>query len=89
MVDSRTLTAAAGLLGGILLSVVLYLQYDTLLVLLFLPFVPVLFRRGVEAEADATTRVCPDCGFRTADPEFTHCPRDGHRLSERAGDDEK
>lgn len=84
MVDSRTLTAAVGLIGGVLVSLVVYWQYDTLLVLLFLPFLPVLFRRGAEAEAEAaaTVRECPACGFRTADPEFTHCPRDGNRLEE-------
>lgn len=84
MVDSRTLTAAAGLLAGVLISVVVYWQYDTLLVLLFVPFLPILFRRGVEAETEAAarTRECPQCGFRTTDPEFTHCPRDGNRLVE-------
>ena len=84
MVDSRVLTAVAGLVASVAVSLFVYLQYDTLLVFLFLPFLPILFRRGVEAEAEANarTRECPECGFRTADPEFTHCPRDGHRLEE-------
>lgn len=82
MVDSRTLTAAAGLAVGIVVSVVAYVQYDTLLVLLFLPFVPILFRKGVEDEAERAVRECPACEFRTTNPEFTHCPRDGHRLEE-------
>lgn len=82
MVDSRTLTAAAGLAVGVVVSVVAWVQYDTLLVLLFLPFVPILFRKGVEDEAEATVRECPDCGFTATTPEFTHCPRDGHRLEE-------
>lgn len=80
MVDSRTLTAAAGLAVGIVVSVVAYVQYDTLLVFLFLPFVPILFRRGATDEAEPSMRACPECGFSTTNPEFTHCPRDGKRL---------
>lgn len=84
MVDSRALTAAVGLIAGVLVSVFVYWQYDTLLVLLFVPFLPLLFRRGVEAETEAAAQIreCPECGFRTADPEFTHCPHDGNRLEE-------
>lgn len=82
MVDSRTLTAAVGLIVSVLLSLFVYWQYDTLLVLLVVPFLPLLFRRGGEAESErsAQPRECPACGFRTTDPEFTHCPRDGSRL---------
>jgi hypothetical protein len=82
MVDSRTLTAATGLAIGVLVSVVAYVQYDTLLVLLFLPFVPILFGRGTEDETEPTVKECPVCSFRTTNPEFTHCPQDGHRLEE-------
>lgn len=82
MVDSRTLTAAAGLAIGIIASIVAYVQYDTLLVLLFLPFVPILLRNGIEDEAEPAVKECPVCAFRTTNPEFTHCPRDGHRLEE-------
>lgn len=82
MVDSRTLTAIIGLIASIVFSLVVYWQYDTLLVLLVVPFLPLLFRRGAEAESEraAQPRECPECGFRTTDPEFTHCPRDGSRL---------
>lgn len=80
MVDARTLTAAAGLAVGIVVSVVAYIQYDTLLVFLFLPFVPILFRKGAEDEAESSVKECPACGFSTTNPDFTHCPRDGERL---------
>lgn len=80
--DSRTLTAAVGLALGVAVSVVAYVQYDTLLVFLFLPFVPFLFRKGGEDEAEPAVKECPVCAFRTTNPEFTHCPRDGHRLEE-------
>lgn len=82
MVDSRTLTAAAGLAIGVVVSVVAYVQYDTLLVLLFLPFVPFLFRSGDDDQPEPTVKECPVCAFRTTNPEFTHCPRDGYRLEE-------
>ncbi len=44
MVGSRTATAAVGLLGSVLLSVLLWWYFDTLAVFLFVPFVPFLFR---------------------------------------------
>jgi hypothetical protein len=82
MVNSRTLTAAAGLAIGLVISVVAYVQYDTLLVLFVLPFVPILFRNRAENEVDSAVKECPVCAFRTTDPAFTYCPRDGHRLEE-------
>jgi hypothetical protein len=44
---------------------------------LFVPFVPFLFRGARERPP---VRECPVCGFRTRDPEYDYCPRDGHRL---------
>lgn len=82
MVDSRVLTAAVGLLASVAVSLFAYWWFDTLLVFLVLPFLPILFRRGADADQRAHVRECPECGFRTTDPEFTHCPRDGHRLEE-------
>ncbi len=78
MVSSRTLTALAGLVVSLLVSVVLWWQFDTLAFFLFVPFVPFLFRGqggGVES-----VRTCPTCGFRTADDDYDYCPRDGTRL---------
>jgi len=80
MVDSRVLTAGVGLLASVAVSLFAYWQFDTLLVFLVLPFLPILFRRGGDAEAEERVRECPECGFRTTDPEFTHCPRDGREL---------
>jgi hypothetical protein len=82
MVSSRTATALAGLAASLLLSVVAWYYFDTLLLFLFLPFVPFLFRgsSSARAEPDREVRECPRCGFRTTNPEFAHCPRDGTPL---------
>ncbi|WP_225333388.1 hypothetical protein [Halomicrobium urmianum] len=84
MFGSRTLTAAIGLVGSLLLSAVLWWYFDALAVFLFLPFVPFLFRRagggGRAGGSTVTYRECPQCGFRTADPDYEYCPRDGARL---------
>ncbi|AUV83239.1 hypothetical protein C2R22_17645 [Salinigranum rubrum] len=78
MVSSRTLTALAGLVVSLLVSVVLWWQFDTLAFFLFVPFVPFLFRgRGGSEES---VRTCPACGFRTEAEEYDYCPRDGTRL---------
>ena len=69
--------AAAGLLGSLLLSVAAYVYFDTLLLFLFVPFVPFLFRRSTDRPP---VRRCPTCGFRTRSPEFDYCPRDGTEL---------
>lgn len=86
MFGSRSLTALAGLIVSIALSVLLWLYFQTLLVFLFLPFVPFLFRGLSDAGTDRTSqppaRECPQCGFRSTDPGYEYCPRDGRRLDE-------
>jgi hypothetical protein len=78
MLSARTATAGIGLLASLLVSVALWWYFDTLLVFLFLPFVPFLFRgRGRERPP---VRECPVCGFQTRNEEYDYCPRDGHRL---------
>lgn len=81
MVGARTVTAVAGLGASILVSAAAWYYFDTLLVFLLLPFIPLLWRRGQSSTPPA--RTCPTCGFSTRDPEFDYCPRDGAPL-ERA-----
>ena len=79
----RPVTAALGLLASLLASVAAYVYLDTLLLFLFLPLVPFLFR-GLGDDGSAATepsvRECPRCGYRTRNPEHDYCPRDGARL---------
>ena len=77
---SRTLTAVVGLVASLALSVVLWVAFDVPLFLLFVPFVPFLFRRGGDEAGLPAGRECPECGFATRDPEVQFCPRDGTRL---------
>lgn len=79
VVSSRTLTALAGLVVSLLVSVVLWWQFDTLAFFLFVPFVPFLFR-GRGEQGERTVWTCPACGFRTDAEEYDYCPRDGTRL---------
>jgi hypothetical protein len=82
-VRSRLLTAAVGSLASLLVSAAAYVYFDTLLLFLFLPLVPFLFR-GLGDDGSAATeppiRECPRCGYRTRSPEHDYCPRDGARL---------
>jgi hypothetical protein len=80
MAGSRTLTALVGVVVSLLVSVVLWWQFDTLAFLLFVPFVPFLFRRWGRGTPDPTVRRCPGCGFETTDDDYDYCPRDGTRL---------
>lgn len=82
MVGSRTWTAAAGLGVSIAISVLLWMLFDTLLVFLFVPFVPFLFGSGVwrPGTAPQEPRVCPVCGYTSRAEDHVYCPRDGHRL---------
>jgi hypothetical protein len=81
MVSSRTATALAGLLLSLLVSAAVWYLFDFPFLLFAVPFVPVLFgRRG----GDRAVRVCPTCGFRSADPSVAYCPRDGTELDERS-----
>jgi hypothetical protein len=103
---ARVATAIAGLVASVLLSVVAWVYFDLPAFLVFLPFVPFLFRRGSDADTtgynfveyfDTTgcrksprdysrqyespsVRECPVCDFRTRDPNYEYCPRDGERL---------
>lgn len=85
MVGSRTLTALVGLAVSAGLSLLLYRYTGSLLVFLFLPFVPFLFGGGWPpggTDERPPARECSRCDFRTRDPAFDYCPRDGSRLHE-------
>ncbi|HKL28654.1 MAG TPA: hypothetical protein VJ898_05235 [Natrialbaceae archaeon] len=82
--DSRTATALVGLGISVLVTLLAWWYFRTLVVFLILPFVPILFRRLGDREERPPVRTCPRCGFRTHNPEYTHCPRDGTEL-ERGG----
>lgn len=79
MVDPRLVTAFAGIAASLAVSVTAWWYLDTFLFFLLVPFVPLFFGRRGGARP---TRRCPQCGFRTTDPEYEHCPRDGTRLVE-------
>lgn len=81
MVSSRTATALVGLAASLLVSVAAWYYFETLLLFLFVPFVPLLLRGRRDAGTGGpAVRECPACGFRTAEPGFDFCPRDGTRL---------
>jgi len=75
----HTATALAGLFASLGVSALLWWYFDTLLFLLFVPFVPFLLR----GRGDRTVRECPRCGFRSDSEEYEFCPRDGERLERR------
>lgn len=78
MVSARTATAIVGVAISVLVSAAAWIYLDTLLLFLVVPFVPLLFRRR-GGNAPSVKR-CPDCGFETREPSFSHCPRDGTPL---------
>ncbi|MBX0287341.1 hypothetical protein [Haloarcula salinisoli] len=82
MVGSRTLTAVVGLLVSVLVTVALWWYFETLLVFLFLPFIPVLFRGFGGDSGPTIVQECPHCGFQATSEAYDYCPRDGSRLEE-------
>ena len=80
MVGSRTATALVGLTASLAISVAAWVYFDSLLLFLFVPFVPFLFTRGGDGADRPDRASCPTCGFRTPNPDYTHCPLDGTRL---------
>jgi hypothetical protein len=61
---------------------VLWYYFDSLLFLLFVPFVLFLLRGsgGGPDERRPEVTECPACGYRITDPAHDYCPRDGTRL---------
>ena len=81
MVGSRHATAAVGFVGSLLVSAVLWWYFETLLVFLLVPFVPILFRRFGDDRPEVVQE-CPHCGFQGTSDAYDYCPRDGSRLEE-------
>lgn len=79
MVSSRMATALAGLIASLGISIAAWVLFDTLLLFLLVPVVPLLLRHQGEDPPVAAKR-CPVCGFETQEPPFAHCPHDGTRL---------
>lgn len=79
MVGSRTVTAAVGLLLSLFVTVALWWYFDTLLVFLLVPFVPILFR-GFGDDSPTIVQECPHCGFQATTDAYDYCPRDGSPL---------
>lgn len=79
MAESRTLTALAGLVIGLAVSAAVWYFLDSVLLFLFLPFVPVWWWRQTP---DRPLKRCSTCGFQAREPEVAYCPRDGTRLVE-------
>lgn len=81
MPSSRTVTALAGLGVSLAVSAAVWYYFETFLLFLVVPFVPLLLRgRGGGDRTRSRFRRCPACGFRTSVPDFDFCPRDGTRL---------
>lgn len=81
MSGSRTVTALVGIVLSLVITAILWWQFDSLLFFLFIPFVPFLFRGfGSTDTNQPEPRRCPQCGFQTTDEEYEFCPRDGRRL---------
>ncbi|MEF8813681.1 MAG: hypothetical protein V5A55_07670 [Halovenus sp.] len=79
---SRAATAAVGVIASLVVSVLVWWYFGTLLLFLLIPFVPFLLR----GQHDRRVRECPRCQFETTNPEDGFCPRDGERLRERRDD---
>jgi len=84
MAASRTITALVGLIASLALSAAIYVATGSLLLFVFVPFVPFVLSRSLGGKGDREetppVRECPECGFRARDPGFDYCPRDGRRL---------
>jgi len=78
------LTAAVGLFASLVLSVAAFVLFDTLLLFLFVPFVPILARGAVTRPPE---KRCPACGFRTRATDGDYCPRDGTELESTTAED--
>lgn len=83
--DSRYVVAIVGLLASVLVSVIAWVAFDTIVLFLLIPFVPLVWWR-VDGSESRPVRRCPQCGFSTTTPGYDYCPRDGTRLESTVSD---
>lgn len=79
--DTRWLVALVGLAISIAISVLAWALFGTLLLFLFIPFIP-LFALKWPRQTSTARKRCPRCGFETTQPSFKFCPRDATRLED-------
>lgn len=84
MTGSRSISALAGLGLGLAVSAAVWYFFDTVLLFVFLPFIPIWFWRQ---SPDRPLKECPTCDFTARDPTVAYCPRDGSRLIEAHPED--
>lgn len=77
MAISRTDTAILGI--SLIVSVGAWLVFETVLVVLVIPFIPLVLRGYQRPER----KQCPNCSFETGSSEYEYCPRDGTQLKDR------
>ncbi len=82
MAGTRTISALVGLVLSLAVSAGAWYYFDTFLLFLFLPFIPIWFWRQTP---DSPRKQCPTCGFQAHDPEVNYCPRDGTKLVDETG----
>lgn len=80
MTVSRTTTAIVGVILSLLVSVLAWYYFETVLLFLFVPFVPLVLRGRADGGSDPGRSTCPACGFETRDAGYEYCPRDGTPL---------
>lgn len=85
MVGARTPTAVVVGLASLAVSAAVWYYTGVAVLLLVVPFVPLLVRwaGGDGTDEPPPVRSCPVCGFRSRDPSVAFCPRDGTELEER------
>lgn len=81
--DSRLQIAIGGLILSVSISILAWMYWQTLLLFLVIPLVP-LFAYSIGQKPAPAKKACPVCRFRTTDPSYEYCPRDGHRLGNTA-----
>ena len=80
MRSPRWFTALVGLALSLLVSAAAWVYWDSLVLFLLVPFVPLLLGRDRGSADQATVLTCPVCGYQSEDPDRPYCPRDGTRL---------